>query len=110
MKEGELWWTLDEIKQDHTDLTVELNLKALHLLEDFHYAKWTGEAPGKTPISLNLDEFQGENGHIAVQDNRMLVSGRGGKALYLHPRWQNNGSIRGVYDISHMENGPKRYT
>jgi len=106
---GELWWTLDKISAtQQDDLKINLKLHALHLLEDFHQAKWTGEAPRRSAINLELDAYQGPDGHVALQDRRMLVAGRGGKALYLHPRWEEDGSIKGVYDISQMQEGPKR--
>ncbi len=104
---GELWYTLDEVKADEDDLIVNLNCKAKHLLEDFHHATWTGEA-GNRAVPLKLDAFGGPDGHVALQDKSMEVNGESGRVLYLHPMWNNNGRIRGVYDISDMEDGPKR--
>ena len=104
---GELWYSLEEVEDDGSDLFAHLDLHAMHLLEDYHKARWTGEAPRKPRVPLALDSFGGPSGHIALQDRRMTVAGRGGKALYLHPPWVNNGAIRGVYKVSHL-NGPLR--
>ncbi|EDM76774.1 hypothetical protein PPSIR1_18772 [Plesiocystis pacifica SIR-1] len=107
---GELWWTLDSISGDGRDLMVEPKLRAMHLLEDYHRAVWHGEKPGKRTVRvrLNPDDFGGSDGHVALQDRRMTVQGRGGKALYLHPAWATNGAVRGVYPLARLGGGPMR--
>lgn len=104
---GELWFTLKNVANDSGDITADLELEALHLLGDYHRATWHGIAPGETPIELAHDQFAGPDGHVILQRERMPVAGTEGWGLYLHPRWHNEGRIRGRYPIGAMAAGPK---
>ncbi len=105
---GELWWTMDNIVDEgFGDLSVKLKLRALHLLDDYHKASWTGGDAGTT--SLELDRFGGKDGHVMMVNQRLNIAGQGGgKALFLHPPWRSGGRLKGTYDVSSFGGAPYR--
>ena len=44
---------------------------------------------------------------MILQDERMSVAGSEGRGLYLHPRWVENGLVRGIYPLDTTIDGPR---
>jgi len=103
---GELWFTADQIAFDGPDMVTDLGLRAMRLVTEYHRATWTGEGPGVAPVQLKLDRFGSSDGHVVLQSEKHAVSGTQGLGLYLHPRWMQDGKIRGRYPLSSMAAGP----
>lgn len=103
---GELWFTLDQVTTDGDDLYADIKLQAIHLLTDYHHATWTGEGPNVSPVPLAHDRFGGPDGHVILQQDKQPVRGVGGLGLYMHPRWIQNGRVRGRYPLASMPAGP----